>query len=465
MYERVELLGRGGSGEVWSARDPATGELVALKRLRRGEAVDPQSVEALRAEAARLARLDHPHVVRLRGVEQEAGSLVLVLDYAAGGSLAGLLSARGRLSAGEVVTVLVPLAEALACVHEQGLVHGDLTPANVLFTGDGRPLLADLGVASLLGAPNDAAYGTFGFLDPAGDRGPAGDVHGLAATGFAALTGQAPYDLAGRRRVDAEQAGRLLDLLERGLDPDPALRPSAGEFAAAAYAAAEVLPVRLAGPHLPPAIVPTHRVERPRPVPAPGPVPRPKQHRRRALPRLRLRAWLRRWVPRTGAAIAVAVALVASLVVGFTWTSRDTDVTSVGGPPTWHQVLAQLDHQRSSAFATGEAARLGAVYVAGSAPLTRDRAVLARLTAAGLRARGLRLLIQQVRVLSGPTRTSVRLQVVDRMSAYALVDATGKVVEQRPGRRAARWVVTLSRVGADWRIAEIARGATAAPSS
>ena len=88
-----------------------------------------------------LAGVQHPHVVRLRGVHGVDDALVLVLDLAPGGSLARLLATRGTLSPGEVVTLGVPLAQALAAVHAQGLVHGDVTPANVLFAADGRPLL------------------------------------------------------------------------------------------------------------------------------------------------------------------------------------------------------------------------------------------------------------------------------------------------------------------------------------
>ena len=102
------MLGFGSSGEVWRARDLATGEDVALKRLRPG--AGPDAVEALRREAAVLRTLDTPYVVGLRDVLGTGAEAVLVLDLAAGGSLATLLSRRGRLSPGEVVTVAAPLA-------------------------------------------------------------------------------------------------------------------------------------------------------------------------------------------------------------------------------------------------------------------------------------------------------------------------------------------------------------------
>ncbi len=107
-FDAVELLGYGSQGEVWLAREHATGEPVALKRLLAG--ADLAARDRLRREAAVLAGVDHPHVLRLRSVVGAGPDLVLVLDLATGGSLARLLATRGRLSPGEVVTVAVPLA-------------------------------------------------------------------------------------------------------------------------------------------------------------------------------------------------------------------------------------------------------------------------------------------------------------------------------------------------------------------
>src|ERR1700722_19755611 len=147
-YVVDELIGFGGTGEVWRAREVETGETVALKRLRtRGAA----ATERLRREAALLASVAGPHVIGVRRLVVEGDEAVLVMDHAVGGSLATVLGVRGRLPAPEVVTVLAPIAAALAAAHASDLVHGDITPANILFTADGRPLLADFGVAQALG--------------------------------------------------------------------------------------------------------------------------------------------------------------------------------------------------------------------------------------------------------------------------------------------------------------------------
>jgi serine/threonine protein kinase len=118
-YVADELIGFGAVGEVWRGRDLVSGEVVALKRLR---VPDDDGHARLRREAALLAALDHPHLLRLRDTVRTDDRWVLVLDYAAGSSLASLLLDRGRLRPGEVVTALSPLAAALGRVVAGGLV-------------------------------------------------------------------------------------------------------------------------------------------------------------------------------------------------------------------------------------------------------------------------------------------------------------------------------------------------------
>jgi serine/threonine protein kinase len=297
----LRSLGRGAHGEVWAAVDLGSGEQVAVKlrrtgpgRQRRGNGDDAaEGAERLAREIALLRRIDHPHVVRLRRVlDLPDGSRAMVLDHAAGGSLAGLVRSRGPLMPGEVVTVLVALGRALADLHAGGVVHGDLSPGNVLFTGDGRPLLADLGLAAVLGADRDAAdWATPGFADsadlPAGD--PGRDVWGLGAVAWYALTGapatavltggpdqggggypepdpgQRPTttsvrdvaDLTGPvhpgavpvgevlQTRDAGRRAALLRLIRDCLSDEPARRPAASDIARLAWRTLPPAPIRL----------------------------------------------------------------------------------------------------------------------------------------------------------------------------------------------------------------------------
>jgi hypothetical protein len=244
-------LGRGAAGEVWAAVDVATGEPVALKRAR------PGARERLLAEATVLRSLSSPHVVRLRAV-LERPETALVLDLLPGGSLADLLARRGVLPPGEAVTVAVGVARGLAAAHERGLVHGDLSPANVLFTASGTPVLIDLG-RSWSGAGPELV-GTAGYVDPAQTApGPAADVWALGALTVHLLTGDPPYagvtavdGIAAAARGERAPLGLLapavpravVAAVEQSLSPDPAQRPAAASFAAALLGAVDPVPVR-----------------------------------------------------------------------------------------------------------------------------------------------------------------------------------------------------------------------------
>ena len=119
--------------------------------------------------------------------------------------------------------------------------------------------------------------------------------------------------------------------------------------------------------------------------------------------------------------------------------------------------LAALDADRSRAFADGNPERLRTVYATDAPAWDRDAAVLRRLTAAGLRAQGLRLAATRVAV-AGRSAGQVRLAVTDVMPAYRIVDEGGTVVERRPGRGTRSWTVVLSRDGERWRVYDVVRG-------
>ncbi|HJX45265.1 MAG TPA: serine/threonine-protein kinase, partial [Geodermatophilus sp.] len=264
-YLLDRLLGRGGSGEVWRARPRGGGPPVAVKVLAAGDA-DRQA-----REAALLGALDHPHLVRLHEVVHQPRRggpprVALVLDLLEGGSLAALLARRGRLRPGEVVTALAPVAAALARAHEDGVVHGDLSPGNVVFTAEGRPVLTDLGVARVLGE-EAAGEVTPAYVDPAvargGAPGPASDVFGVAAAAFHALTGVAPWNAATHADTLAVAAAgqlpdlatlapdappALLEVVARGLSADPHARGPAAAFALDLRHACRPEPVRLSRP-------------------------------------------------------------------------------------------------------------------------------------------------------------------------------------------------------------------------
>ncbi|CAI3796355.1 serine/threonine-protein kinase [Pseudarthrobacter sp. MM222] len=269
-YDVGRCLGRGGSATVWLATERSTGRDVALKCFAPGGGATGEGTEPeadLRREVRILSALNHDHLVRAHAVvrldwaqESPAGGgkgLGLVLDYAPGGSLAALVAARGRLNAGETVTVLTPIAQALAYLHTHGVTHGDLAPGNVLFSAHGKPLLADLGVARMVAdAATTAEHGTDGFRDPApvdamrAGLQPERDVYSLAALGWYCLSGRAPEPGDRRPPLPLLVPGvpaALAAALEAGLGEDRRLRPTAAELATAVYRSAAAEPVDLSG--------------------------------------------------------------------------------------------------------------------------------------------------------------------------------------------------------------------------
>ena len=235
-YTVERPLDQGGDASVWAGRRHITGERVALKVL---HPRFPGAAEAARREAALLAAVDHPHVLRIVELVEVGSALVLVLPLAEGGDLGQLIRARGVLEPGEVVTACAPVAQALASIHARGLAHGDVTPSNVLLTAEGLPLLADLGVARMAGEWPEEVGATAGHAAPevlAGHpSGPAADVYGLATVAVLALTGRPPSRPFSLPGIAPATAGAL----GRALDHDPHRRPSASTLASTLFAMAD----------------------------------------------------------------------------------------------------------------------------------------------------------------------------------------------------------------------------------
>ncbi|KRE60317.1 hypothetical protein ASG92_21915 [Arthrobacter sp. Soil736] len=263
-FQVCRWLGRGGSAGVWLVTEEATGRMLALKCLGAG-AGSPAAWTGgvlegdLRREILILSVLDHEHLVKARDVvrigEPGGNGLGLLMDYAPGGSLGQLIRARGRLSVGETVTVLTPIAQVLGYLHGRGFTHSDVSPGNVLFSAHGKPLLADLGVARMVGDPSGVPnLGTEGFTDPApvdavrAGLQPERDVYAAAALGWYCLTGEPPLPAADRPPLSVlvpDVPAELAAALEAGLSEDRRRRPAAAELATAVYRSARATPVDL----------------------------------------------------------------------------------------------------------------------------------------------------------------------------------------------------------------------------
>lgn len=502
----VRELGRGGSATVWLATEMRSGSSFAVKcHPRIPEMGDPGDAESsMLRELHLLSRLDHEHLVKVRGVVQLGGAfdggLGLVMDYAPGGSLGQLLSSRGRLSVGETVTILTPLAQALAYLHHQGMTHSDVSPGNVLFTAQGKPLLSDLGVSRMVG---DAAgvpdSGTPGFADPgllvhgAAELHPERDTYALAALGWYCLTGSAP-DSAARRPpltllVPAVPAA-LAAAIEAGLHPEGQQRPSAAELGIAIYRSAAPAAVDLSDAvhaTVVPELLTRRRTSRPRARPT---------HIKAFLGRFRSR-----WGGRTGQpasalvsarrrAAPIVLALGTLVVAGLTtvvWWAGDRAPgvaqqaqrpapapgreeprqmgTALDGVPA--AVLGQIHSQnpeeatrglsalRDRAFSTGKFELLEYINVEGSAAAVADGKIRDGLESAGVVLSGFSTTLISTGVEGAAGRDRATVAVTLETSAYEERDASGQVVHVRPAGKPQELRVVLLRAGKGWKIAEI----------
>jgi hypothetical protein len=197
-YELGALLGTGASAVVRRAKDRVSGAVFAVKVFHAGASSSDRRRQ--QREMRALAALQHPGLVGLHGGGVEAGRPYLVTDLVEGPTLAELIQ-RGPLDAADVRRLGVHLADALAHVHAGGIVHRDLKPANVLLDTDGRPRLADFGIARAVDgtAVTGTGYvvGTAAYLAPEqvrGERvGPEADVYALGLLLLEALTGRREY--------------------------------------------------------------------------------------------------------------------------------------------------------------------------------------------------------------------------------------------------------------------------------
>jgi len=209
-YEIVELLGTGGMGEVYRARDPRLGRDVAVKTLPPSVATDPDRLKRLRREAQAVAALNHPNICQIYDV----GPDYLVLEYVDGRPLGG------PMPADEAVRLAGQIASALEAAHRQGILHRDLKPANVMITADGSAKLLDFGIAKVLGAQGatrtvDGVVGTVAYMSPESADGRPVDARSDIFSFGAVL-----YELiSGRPAFDGETVGEVLRAVLRDTPP------------------------------------------------------------------------------------------------------------------------------------------------------------------------------------------------------------------------------------------------------
>jgi len=287
-YRLLAVIGRGGMGAVWRARDELLNRDVAVKEIVWPAQLDAEEREMARRRAVReaqmAARVRHPNVVGVYDIIEEGDRPSIVMELVPFRSLRDAVAEDGPMTPAEAARVGLSVLSALRAVHEVGVVHRDVKPANILLGPDGRVVLADFGIAKAADSPaltiSGVLLGSPSYLAPerarGGRAGAAADMWALGASLFAAVEGHPPFErdgvLASLTAVVADElepsphAGPLWPVIEGLLLKDPAARLDAAE--------AEQMLHRIAAPD---ALSPTEsdHAQEPDPAPQPDSAPEP----------------------------------------------------------------------------------------------------------------------------------------------------------------------------------------------
>lgn len=200
-YELLEVLGRGGMGVVYRARDRVLDRVVAVKVLPLDRAQDPTAIARFEREALAAAGLSHRNIVSVFDFGTDQETRFIVMEYLAGQSLARRVHERGALAVGEAVDLVAQVASALAAAHEAGIVHRDVKPANVMVNAQGHVKVLDFGIARLTAGisltQTATVLGSAPYLAPELCRGASADarsdIYALGCVLYELLTGRPPF--------------------------------------------------------------------------------------------------------------------------------------------------------------------------------------------------------------------------------------------------------------------------------
>jgi serine/threonine-protein kinase len=201
-YRLDTRIGAGGMGEVWRGEDTVLARTVAVKVLLPGRMQDPGFVARFQGEARAMATINHPGVVDVYDYGVSGDTVYLVMKFVDGEPLDRLLARLGRIPPQAAMELIAQAASALQAVHDQGIVHRDVKPGNLMVQRDGTLVLTDFGIArsDLAGRLTDAGMvlGTAAYCAPEQAEGapvtPAVDIYALGVVAYECLVGQRPFD-------------------------------------------------------------------------------------------------------------------------------------------------------------------------------------------------------------------------------------------------------------------------------
>ena len=302
-YLLTERIATGGMGEVWQAQDDVLSRTVAVKVLKAEYADDPEFLDRFRNEARHTAALSHPGIANVFDYGEADRTAYLVMEYVRGEPLSAVLAREGRLPPDRTLDIVGQTALALQAAHDEGIVHRDVKPGNILIRPDGVVKVTDFGIARAMDAApvtrTGLVVGTAAYLSPEQAGGkpvtPASDIYSLGVVAYECLTGRRPFDDASPVAVAMAHLNTappalpkdvpplVVDFVNQALEKDPARRQSsAGDFGRTALALAANLraaPEPEPAPAHPPTKVLTTVAPAPAPV-ATQPDPDDRERRR-----------------------------------------------------------------------------------------------------------------------------------------------------------------------------------------
>lgn len=226
-YRLISRIAIGGMGEVWKAHDPIILRDVAIKILKPEYMGDPGFLERFRTEAKHAARVNHEGIANVFDYGEDSGSAFLVMELVPGDSLAKILETRKFLPEVEVLDIVAQTARALYAAHQEGLVHRDVKPGNLLITPDGQVKITDFGIARVADQVSLTAtgqvMGTVQYLAPEQATGkpatPATDIYSLGIVAYEALAGRRPFTGENQMAIAMSQIKDTPPPLPEELDP------------------------------------------------------------------------------------------------------------------------------------------------------------------------------------------------------------------------------------------------------
>lgn len=226
-YRLISRIAVGGMGEVWKAHDPIILRDVAIKILKPEYLGDPGFLERFRTEAKHAARVNHEGIANVYDYGEDSGSAFLVMELVPGDSLAKILEDQKILPANEVLDIVAQTARALYAAHQEGLVHRDVKPGNLLITPDGHVKITDFGIARVADQVSLTAtgqvMGTVQYLAPEQATGksatPSTDIYSLGIVAYEALAGKRPFTGDNQMMIAMSQIRDTPPALPESLDP------------------------------------------------------------------------------------------------------------------------------------------------------------------------------------------------------------------------------------------------------